>query len=115
MDVVRDASLWHGCGNMAAPAMLHGLLWRQMVLRSSHPFHVVLKSLLTEAIGEHGMESCTRMEIEAKQSKARHSRAKQSIAQQRQEQRRAKQIKAMYGIVRQSKTTQNKRNDSSFA
>ena len=37
--------------------MLHSLLWLQMVLHSPHPFQVVLNSLLTKAIGEHGMDS----------------------------------------------------------
>ena len=44
---------------MAAPAVLHSLLWLQMVLHSPHPWRVLLNSLLTKAIGEHGMESST--------------------------------------------------------
>ena len=45
---------------MAAPAVPHSLLWLQMMLHSSHPFQVVLNSLLTKAIGEHGMDNSTR-------------------------------------------------------
>ena len=40
--------------------MLHTLLWLRMMLHSPHPWRVVLNSLLTKAIGEHGMESSTR-------------------------------------------------------
>ena len=45
--------------NMAAPAVLHSLLWSQMVLHSFHLFQVVLNSLLTLATSECGMESST--------------------------------------------------------
>ena len=48
-----------GDGNMAAPAVLHSLLWLQMVLHSSHLFQVALNSLLTLATSEYGMESST--------------------------------------------------------
>ena len=50
---------------MAAPAVLHSLLWLQMVLHSRHPFQVVLNSLLTKSVGEHGMESSTREQSSA--------------------------------------------------
>ena len=39
--------LWRGDGSMAAPAVLHSLLWLQLVLRSPRSFQVVLNSLLT--------------------------------------------------------------------
>ena len=57
---LESPCLWRGDGNMAAPAVLHSLLWLQIALHSRHPFQVVLNSLLTKAIGEHGMESSTR-------------------------------------------------------
>ena len=48
-----------GDGNVAAPAVLHSVLWRQMVLHSPHLCQVVLKSLLALATSEYGMESST--------------------------------------------------------
>ena len=48
-----------GDGDMAAPAVLHSLLWLQMVLHSSHLFQVVLNSLLTLPASEYGMGSFT--------------------------------------------------------
>ena len=47
-------------GSMADPAVLHSLIWLQMLLHSPRPFKVLLNSLLTKSIGEHGMESSTR-------------------------------------------------------
>ena len=44
---------------MAGPAVLHSLLWLQMVLHSSHLFQVALNSLLTLATSEYGVESST--------------------------------------------------------
>jgi len=52
--------VWRGTAYRAVPAELHSLLRLQMVLLGPHPFQVVPNSLLTKAIGEHGMESATR-------------------------------------------------------
>ena len=48
----RGAGNMAGDGDMAAPAVLHSLLWLQMMLHSSHLLQVVLNSLLTLATSE---------------------------------------------------------------
>ena len=55
----KRSCLWRSDGNMAAPAVLHSLLWLQVVLHSPHAFQEVLNSLLTKATREYGMENST--------------------------------------------------------